>query len=188
MPVTLQSSDGTLFVVEANVATQSALIKDMLNDLGGDDMPIPLANVDAATLTKVLSFCEHHKDDHQEDKATSSTSTSTGSQSTPPVQAAPGNEPISPIKAQTMDNWDTEFFEGMSKAEVLTIILAANYLDIVLLLDQGCQIIANSIKGKKIDEIRAELGIANDFTPDEEEAIRRENEWCAELPSVSSAI
>jgi S-phase kinase-associated protein 1 len=59
----------------------------------------------------------------------------------------------------------------------LTISQAANYLDIKALLDVGCKTVANMIKGKSPDEIRKTFNIQNDFTPEEEEQIRRENEW-----------
>ena len=36
------------------------------------------------------------------------------------------------------------------------------------------------IKGKSPEEIRKTFNIQNDFTPDEEEQIRRENEWAEE--------
>lgn len=54
---------------------------------------------------------------------------------------------------------------------------AANYLDIKALLDVGCKTVANMIKGKSPDEIRKTFNIQNDFTPEEEDQIRRENEW-----------
>lgn len=73
------------------------------------------------------------------------------------------------------------------------IILAANYLDIKPLLyvpdlgwpqhptlthghysDVGCKTVANMIKGKQPEEIRKLFNITNDFTPEEEEQIRRE--------------
>lgn len=54
---------------------------------------------------------------------------------------------------------------------------AANYLDIKALLDVGCKTVANMIKGKSPEEIRKTFNITNDFTPEEEEQIRRENEW-----------
>lgn len=66
---------------------------------------------------------------------------------------------------------------------------AANYLDIKALLDVGCKTVANMIKGKSPEEIRKTFNIQNDFTPEEEDQIRRENEWAEEyafqiLPSV----
>ena len=36
------------------------------------------------------------------------------------------------------------------------------------------------IKGKSPEEIRTTFNILNDFTPEEEEQIRRENEWAEE--------
>lgn len=57
------------------------------------------------------------------------------------------------------------------------ILLAANYLDIRSLLDVGSKTVANMIKGKTAEEIRKTFNITNDFTKDEEQQIRRENEW-----------
>ena len=39
------------------------------------------------------------------------------------------------------------------------------------------------IKGKSPDEIRKTFNIQNDFTPEEEDQIRRENEWAEEYES-----
>jgi len=57
---------------------------------------------------------------------------------------------------------------------------AANYLDIKGLLDLTCQTVADMIKGKTPEEIRKTFNIKNDFTPEEEEEVRRENQWAFE--------
>jgi len=36
------------------------------------------------------------------------------------------------------------------------------------------------IKGKKVEELRKLFNIPNDFTPEEEEQIKKENAWCEE--------
>ncbi len=63
---------------------------------------------------------------------------------------------------------------------LITVFQAANYLDIKALLDVGCKTVANMIKGKSPEEIRKTFNIQNDFTPEEEDQIRRENEWAEE--------
>ncbi|KAK8601351.1 hypothetical protein V6N12_051188 [Hibiscus sabdariffa] len=57
---------------------------------------------------------------------------------------------------------------------------AANYLNIKSLLDLTCQIVADIIKGKMPEEIRKTFNNKNDFTPEEEEEVRRENQWAFE--------
>ena len=45
------------------------------------------------------------------------------------------------------------------------------------LLDLACSTVANMLKGKSPQEIRAVFNIKNDFTPAEEEEVLRENRW-----------
>jgi S-phase kinase-associated protein 1 len=53
MPITLKSNDDRSFVVSKEVACQSTLIKNMLEDVGEDDNePIPLHNVTGPILEK----------------------------------------------------------------------------------------------------------------------------------------
>ncbi|XVF18062.1 hypothetical protein REPUB_Repub10bG0179200 [Reevesia pubescens] len=65
-------------------------------------------------------------------------------------------------------SWDADF------------VKAANYLNIKGLLDLTCQTVADMIKGKTPEEIRKTFNIKNDFTPEEEEEVRRENQWAFE--------
>jgi S-phase kinase-associated protein 1 len=48
------------------------------------------------------------------------------------------------------------------------------------MLDLLCKTVAEMIRGKTPEQIRAHFNIVNDFTPEEEEQVRRENEWCEE--------
>lgn len=72
--------------------------------------------------------------------------------------------------------WDADFVK-VDQDTLFDLILAANYLNIRSLLDLTCQTVADMIKGKTPEEIRKTFNIKNDFTPEEEEEIKRENQW-----------
>ncbi|KAJ3155256.1 E3 ubiquitin ligase complex SCF subunit scon-3 [Geranomyces michiganensis] len=164
MPVILQASDGQQFTISKPVAERSMLLKNMLDDVGENEQAIPLPNVSGPILASVIEYCEHHKDEA--------------------VPAAEDDDKVfeaSRKKPDDIDQWDAAFMkQGKGNEELFEIILAANYLDIKPLLDLGCKTVANMIKGKTPEQIREMFNIENDFTPDEEEQIRRENEWAAD--------
>ena len=72
--------------------------------------------------------------------------------------------------------WDANFVE-VDQETLFELILAANYMDIKPLLDLTCAKVASMLKGKTPEQIRKQFNIANDFTPEEEEAVRAENKW-----------
>lgn len=156
--VKLSPSDDPSATVEVSldVANMSLTIKNMLEDLAGGgvtDVSIPLNNVTSKVLTKVIEYCKHHVENPTK------------------LDTDKSKEDISP--------WDKQF-AGVDQATLFELILAANYLDIKPLLDLTCKTVANMIKGKTPEEIRKTFNIKNDFTPEEEEKVRKENEWCEE--------
>ncbi|KAJ1649104.1 hypothetical protein IWQ61_009701 [Dispira simplex] len=82
-----------------------------------------------------------------------------------------------PVPKLELDDWDHDFCK-MDQGTLFELILAANYLDIKPLLDLTCFAVANMIRGKEPEEIRRTFNIKNDFTAEEEEWVKRENEWC----------
>lgn len=157
--VKLTSSDNETFNVEKEVAEKSELIKDLIADVGPSEDAIPLHNVNANVLKKVLEWCEHHRSDPRAEKEDEGASANTKRQT-----------------STDMSEWDQKFM-AVDQEMLFEIILAANYMDIKPLLDVGCKTVANMIKGKTPDEIRKTFNIVKDFTPEEEAQIKRENEW-----------
>ncbi|KAF3079708.1 hypothetical protein TWF569_008042 [Orbilia oligospora] len=154
--IILLSSDNVEMKVDKEVAERSILIKNMLEDVGETpDQAIPIPNVNEGVLRKVIEWCEHHRND-------------------PPPPADEDSD--SRKKSTDIEEWDQKFMQ-VDQEMLFEIILAANYLDIKPLLDVGCKTVANMIKGKSPEEIRKTFNIQNDFTPEEEDQIRRENEW-----------
>lgn len=122
-------------------------------------MPIPLHNVTAAILAKVVTYCAHYAE-------------------RPPLPPSVADD-TKTAKAEDILPWDRDFC-NVDQATLFELILAANYLDIKPLLDLTCKTVANMIRGKTPAQIRSIFHIKNDFTPEEEEKVRKENEWCEE--------
>ncbi|XP_021958771.1 S-phase kinase-associated protein 1-like [Folsomia candida] len=162
--INLESSDGERVKVDADVIKCSQTIKTLIENLGMEDSDddrevVPLQNVSTEVLHKVIAWAEHHKDD------------------LPPIED--DEDPPRERRTDDITTWDANFIK-MEQTQLFDLIVAANYLDISGLLDLGCKIVANMIKGKTAEEIRTMFDIENDLTPEDMEQIRKENEWCEE--------
>jgi len=152
--VSLNSCDGEKFEVDAEVAFESQTVRHMIEDTGMD-APIPLPNVSSKVLAHVIEFCKYH------------------------VEAAKTTDGKPAVSEDEVAVWDGDFVK-VDQGTLFELILAANYLNIKSLLDLTCKTVANMIKGKTPEEIRKTFNIKNDFTPEEEEEVRRENQWAFE--------
>jgi S-phase kinase-associated protein 1 len=123
-----------------------------------EEKEIPLPNVKSAILNKVVAYLKYHVDN-------------------------PAKEIEKPLKSANMNEvvsqWDADFVD-VEQELLFELILAANYMDIKPLLDLTCAKVASMIKGKTPEQIRKTFNITNDFTPEEEEAVRAENKWAEE--------
>merc|ERR1711920_477596 len=154
--VKLRSSDGEEYELAEEAAMPSNTLKSTLEDTGYDET-IPVHNVKGAILNKVVEYCQYHvkhKKASEEGGA-----------------GAPTEE--------EKKSWDSQFV-SVDQGTLFELILAANYLNIKPLLDLTCMTVAEMIKGKTPEEIRKTFNIKNDFTPEEEEEVRRENMWAFE--------
>ncbi|KAH7332154.1 hypothetical protein KP509_20G071800 [Ceratopteris richardii] len=158
LKVKLKSADDELFEVEEIVALESRTIKDIVEDIGIDCV-IPLLNVSSQILSKIIKYCRYH------------------ALEVPNKGEGDGKRPA--LSEEDVTHWDGKFLE-VDQATLFDLILAANYLNIQSLLDLTCQRVADMIKEKTPEEIRRAFNIENDFTPEEEEEVRRENQWAFE--------
>ncbi|KAL6601671.1 hypothetical protein ACP70R_005979 [Stipagrostis hirtigluma subsp. patula] len=164
--ITLRSCDGEEFEVEEAVAMQSQTIKHLIED-GCVENGIPLPNVNGRILSKVIEFCKKHVQAHGDAAAGGD------------AAAAEPTAALNKASEEELKAFDAEFVK-VEQATLFDLILAANYLNIKALLDLTCQTVADMIKGKTPEEIRKTFNIKNDFTPEEEEEVRRENQWAFE--------
>jgi S-phase kinase-associated protein 1 len=156
--VNVTTSDDQKRAIPFAIAMMLGTIATLIDDdcFEESDEGLPLSNVSAAVLDKIIEYCRHHKDD-------------------PPLS----EEQVEEKRREEITGWDADFVK-VPQNELFELILAANFLDNKPLLDLTCKKVAFMIRGKTPEEIRTMFNIENDFTPAEEEQIRGENEWSNE--------
>ncbi|KAL3529950.1 hypothetical protein ACH5RR_009272 [Cinchona calisaya] len=148
--IVLKSSDGETFELEEAVALESQTIKHLIEDNCADTC-IPLPNVTSNIFAMVIEYLKKHV----------------------------ATKPSSSDGEESLKSFDADFVK-VDQGTLFDLIMAANYLDIKSLLNLTCQTVADMMKGKTPVEIRDTFHIKNDYTPGEEEEVRRENAWAFE--------
>ena len=123
--LTLKSSDGQAVAVDVAVAMASQTIKHMVED-GCADNIIPLPNVTAKILSKVIEYCKKHV--QASPKPADSSAAADANSTTSTAAAAP---------AEDLKSFDAEFIK-VDQITLVDLILAAHYLNIKGLLDLTC--------------------------------------------------
>lgn len=151
--ITLQSREGESFQVPQKVAELSSLVKRAIeandDDDDDDEMTIPLPNVQADVLRKVIQYCTHYTSESM-------------------------TEITTPLKSEKLDElvqtWYAEFC-NVENPMLFALVTAANYMDIKPLLDLSCLAVSIMIKGKSADEIRKIFNIPKpETTPKAQDA------------------
>lgn len=175
--ITLTTQDGQEFKVERDmIGKVSETVNGILEDAIAADGTIPLPNVTSKILKHCLEFAKFQSEHQMFVKTQKAEGTGTEGEvsTTKDVTGMLDDE-----KKKKLDEFNSTFFSttNMDQPTLFEVILAANYLDMNLLLNSACGTVASMIRGRTPDEIRATFAIKNDFTPEEEEAVRKENEW-----------
>ncbi|CAL4908018.1 unnamed protein product [Urochloa decumbens] len=155
--IVLRCCDGEEFAVAVPVARKCGTIRNMIDD-DCVDGGVPLPNVGGPTMARVLEYLN------------TKAAAAAGAEEV----AAGGAEEAA---AANTKGFEKGFFEKMNKEALFDVILAANYLNAEELLDAAMLCAADRITGRTVAEIREFFGLENDFTPEEEVEIRKENSW-----------
>jgi S-phase kinase-associated protein 1 len=156
--IELVTKNGEVLKVSQQVAKMSVLIKNMIEEAQKDEQ-IPIPEVEINVMKKIVDFCTEYLKN-------------------------PYPEIEKPIQDSDMNKLFPEFYAkycDVDKQLLFALALASNYLDIGPLLDLVFAKLATMIKGKSTEEIRTIFEIENDFTPEEEAALKEEYKWIEEL-------
>lgn len=166
--VKIVTSDNREFEVDQKVANSFKVIHDMLETLrsgeDGDikdaDTPIKITNVRGDIMKELIAWVDHHKDD---------------------PETSDEEEQYRDRRTDDIPQWDKDFVGKWDKSTLYEVLQACNYLDLRPLLEICCKTIANMIKGKSVEQVRDILGLVSDYTPEEEEQLKKENAWAEDL-------
>uniref|UniRef100_A0A0E0G4Y5 SKP1-like protein n=1 Tax=Oryza nivara TaxID=4536 RepID=A0A0E0G4Y5_ORYNI len=153
--ILLVSSDGVKFELSEAAASLSKTLGNMIEDDCATNGAIPLANVAADILAKVVEYCNKH--------------------AAAAAAKASGEEELRRFDAE---------FVNIDRKKLFGLINAANFLNMPCLLELTCQRAADLIKDMMPEQVREVFGIENDFTPEEEAEVRNENAWAYEMSSA----
>ncbi|XP_077525719.1 S-phase kinase-associated protein 1-like [Haemaphysalis longicornis] len=160
--IKLQSSDGKVFEVDVDVAMVSLTIKGMLEALGvDDDDVVPLPNVNAEVLEKVIVWLTYHKND-------------------PTLVEEPPAGTWTPMKPKTYDTyvdpWDQAFLK-VDQAMLFELISASLYLNIKSLKDAACKTVAKMMTGKTPAQLREMFRLECCSRSAQEKVVQEDNAW-----------
>lgn len=155
--VNLVSKEGDTYEVPIEVAKMSKMVETTIEEESDEDVQeIPLPNVKATVLAKVIEYCTYYKQD-------------------------PMTPIVTPLKSSKIEEVVQKWYADFVKVEqvlLFELVTAANFMDIKPLLDLTCFAVSVMIKGKSAEEIRKIFNISNDFTAEEQAQVREENKWC----------
>ncbi|TVU29594.1 hypothetical protein EJB05_21168 [Eragrostis curvula] len=155
--ISLRSSDGQAFKVpEQTIADASAMIKALLDAGHATTDVVPLPNVTAATLSRVLDYVNKHSSDPDDSESV-----------------------FLPRHDRPLARFDDDFV-NVDDNTLFDLITAAADLQIEKLLDLTSKAMAERIKGKTAEDIRKRFNIVNDYNEEDAEEVCRENSWAFE--------
>ena len=154
--IKIKSKDNAEFELSSKAAERSNLLKGMIADF--KENTFDLNNIDGKTLEKVKDYLVHYIDKNP-------------SKIEKPLKSNKFEE--------CAEKWDVDFL-GDDDDTILSLLLAANYLDIEPLLDLTSAKIACSLKGTTTENVRKEFKIT-DLNKEEKAQIESDKNYLEQI-------
>ena len=142
----LKSSDGKIFEVDEKILNTSKFFKELIIDYPQPDQEITINQVDGKNLEKIIEYLKHYENEKPKE--------------------IPKPLPNNDIKS-VLSEWDYNFINPLSIADLIDLINAANFLDIGDLVALTAAKLAAEMLTGTIEEVREKFGIKCDMTEEE---------------------
>ncbi|KAH6623067.1 Skp1 family, dimerization domain-containing protein [Chaetomium tenue] len=160
-------SQGKIFTIPREAAEHSGVFRQLFEDFASlekdvdfskEVIPFCREDVTDNSVSKVIEWLTKYKDLRK------------------PNDEESGNRDGSRI---TLTDWEKEYFHNLSEKELFDFLVLTHYLEMDLPKQRGCQYVASLISGKPAPVIREIFGIVNDFSPEDQTRIEKENAWAS---------
>jgi S-phase kinase-associated protein 1 len=159
--ISLISSSGETFETNVYSCLHCKTIANFIEEDAGVDC-IPLPNVTSYVLDKILDFFNERLRLAREITIS------------PTLES---EDTLDDAQLHTLRYRSMTYLQENTTEVLLRVLTAANYLHCEILIDLISSVIASRLAGKGRDEMRAILGIENDFTEEEEAQVLAESAW-----------
>ena len=142
----LKSSDGKIFEVDEKILNTSKFFKELIIDYPQPDQEITINQVDGKNIEKIIEYLKHYENEKPKE--------------------IPKPLPNNDIKS-VLSEWDYNFINPLSIADLIDLINAANFLNIDDLVALTAAKLAAEMLTGTIEEVREKFGIKCDMTEEE---------------------
>jgi len=172
------------------ILKMSSIISEMKQDIeniGDEDLPIPLPNVSPNTMELINKIVEHEnnlKNYHDNKNVDDNSYDEIGDGDNSMESGYNSDGEIN--NECTLTEWQLKFFDLEDKI-LYELTMAFNYLGMKEYLNIACKKIAMEIENilddktfneeENIERLRAKFKLVDDFSPEEREKIKKDNEW-----------
>ena len=142
----IKSADGQVFDIEEKCLEMSKVLKGLANDFPNPEDELPTNEVDGKNLAKIIDYLKHYE--------------------TEKPKEIPKPLPSGDLKP-VISEWDYNFITPLSLEECVELVNAANFLDIIELVNLTSARLASEMLNCTVEEARDKFGIKCDMTEEE---------------------